>query len=100
MATSKMLLKQINEQCIKCNKCYQACLMLQGLDQDFKNILSNNKLAKGKNKCSLCGLCTQICPLHLDICSYYYYLKREKPNKIINAYIKRMHYQRIVKANE
>lgn len=73
--------------------------MLQELGPSFKDILLNDNLKDGLNKCTLCGLCTAVCPKQLDICNYYVLLKQAKLHPLALKYFKKQHRKKIIKSN-
>lgn len=95
----KEILAEIKHNCVNCNKCYEACIMLQELGSSFTAILENDNLNQGKNKCTLCGLCTSVCPKSLEITTYYALLKQNKLNPLLLNYFRKKHQKRIEKTN-
>jgi L-lactate utilization protein LutB len=72
--------------------------MLQGIGNDFYTLIACDKLKKGSLKCSLCGLCNEVCPINLDIKSYFKELKLEGRKPIMVRYAEKIHQRRLAKA--
>lgn len=90
----------IEKDCISCNRCYNSCSMLQELGKGFLNILQKDSLKKGRNKCTLCGLCNEVCPQNLDIVGYYSELKKEGRKPMLTRYARFIHRKRLEQTNE
>lgn len=92
---SDKIKENIREECIKCNQCLNACTMLREIGDDFFTLIDNNKIEAGKDKCTLCFLCNEVCPKKLDIQGYYRSLKLEKRRPIMSYYAKSIHKKRL-----
>lgn len=70
-------INQIKEKCINCRKCVDECFFLQEFGSPIEILKSEKKYDITFN-CTLCGLCTEVCPLDLDPCSMFHGLREIK----------------------
>ncbi len=66
--------------CIECGLCRKACRFLQanGMPKGFADqALAGRPDLRGVFACSLCGLCTSVCPQHIDPAAMFAAMRRE-----------------------
>nr|WP_320011574.1 (Fe-S)-binding protein [uncultured Desulfobulbus sp.] len=75
-------IEQIRNQCTDCGACIHHCAFLQEHGSPLKiiNQLAFNDAAQCQISfaCSLCGLCTTLCPQKLDPCGFFLDLRRHR----------------------
>ena len=74
-------IQKISEQCTRCGRCRKDCRFLQeyGLPGDIASGYGSDPAA-GRSAafaCSLCGLCTAVCPIDIDPAGMFLDLRRE-----------------------
>jgi len=80
---------QISEDCIKCGLCQKDCAFLKkyGLPKDIcDNLQFNNDNLNFSFECSLCGLCSVVCPKNLDTGALMLEMRREAVNQGICSF--------------
>lgn len=73
-------LEEVATKCNKCKKCLKNCLFLQqnGTPGDIATKqLADNTSEMLPYQCSLCGLCSVVCPQHLDISAMFLAMRQE-----------------------
>ena len=74
------LTSQVAEGCIECGKCSRDCRYLQqfGLPSEQARSVGENRFdLRQAFQCSLCGLCTEICPQEIDPAGMFLALRNE-----------------------
>ena len=81
----KTILHEISQQCVECGKCSRECGFLtrhgnpkQIADRYIQNSMEDADLAYG---CSLCGLCTSVCPAGLRPADLFLEMRRDAIRK-------------------
>jgi Fe-S oxidoreductase len=67
-------IKQVLEQCVQCSICVKECTFLQqnGDPKELARQFQDNPDSKTPFSCSLCGLCTAVCPKEIDPAELFY----------------------------
>lgn len=74
------LTSQVVEECIECGKCSRDCRYLQqfGLPSEQARAVHENRFDfRQAFQCSLCGLCTEVCPQEIDPAAMFLALRNE-----------------------
>ncbi len=94
----------IMKDCLNCDLCVSECQFLQRIEEDPAGIARREPSVEEAYSCSLCGLCEQVCPLHLSLCRMfgetrnnavendfisindYRYMFPDRKNNLMNSY--------------
>ncbi len=75
-----VLYTTVAQGCIECGRCRKACRFLQanGMPKGFaEEALAGRPDLRGVFACSLCGLCTSVCPQDIDPAAMFAEMRRE-----------------------
>ncbi|MGM0417507.1 MAG: (Fe-S)-binding protein [Thermodesulfobacteriota bacterium] len=81
----KSLTDEFTQKCNNCGKCEQYCIFLENHGSPLQ-ILSSGDYQEKAYLCTLCGLCSKVCPLGLNPGNLFHSLRQTNYNKGHNLY--------------
>ncbi len=84
----KRAINRVLDKCIQCNICVKECQFLQQNGDPFTlaTLFQQNPLAKTAFSCSLCGLCTAVCPKEVDPAKLFLRQRQQVAENTANRY--------------